>query len=174
MRRFLPLLALALLAQACGSTGRRPALSEGARVELTDARIGLTLGIVNDAYLVEQGVEGDTPDLRRSAFYSARRADVWTKVADDELIAGLIRALDREGFARYGSEGTVSGSGAGTALAIATANERRRFMYSRNMSGPELQAYQTCRNAFMDVYNYVPQYQATDPANIRLEERPRH
>lgn len=159
----------ALLAVACGSTGRGADVSGGANVSFTDYRVGMTLGIVSDGYLVHQGLQGENASLRRASFYSDRRGDLSTKVADDELVAGLIKALDSTGMRTHGKEGGVPASGTATSIEIVQGGEYRHFMYSDGMTPAQLQAYKECRNIFMITYNEIPQYQSATADQVRFD-----
>lgn len=174
MRR-LPALLLLLFASlpsltACGSTGgRAPDVSGGARILLSDPRAGVTLGIVNDAYLISIGVEGEDEVFRRANFYSEKRGQPMTKVTGNEAVARLIQALDGEGFARYGVDGEAAGGAGGSVLEITTGGAQRHFQILPGMEAAGIKSYQACRALFMDAYNLIPQFQAADPSQIRLE-----
>ena len=169
------LLWLALLhLTSCGSMGgttSRGTSSPGTslQVQFRDPRVGMVLGVVNDQHLRSIGVTGETEDLRRANFYSRKRGDAMTKVASDRIVAGLVQALDSEGFSTYGMEGGSVGSLEGTVIEINTGGRLSHFRYSKGMPPAALEAYQRCRGLFMDVYNVIPQYQSADPNQIRLQ-----
>ena len=82
-------LVVCLFLVACTSTSGggsgAPTTSDRAKVTLRDYRSELAFTIVNDGYILAQGVEGEDASLRRAAFYSEREADANTKVTDDGL-----------------------------------------------------------------------------------------
>lgn len=129
----------------------------------------MVLGVVNDQHLRSIGVTGETEDLRRANFYSRKRGDAMTKVASNRVVAGLVEALNGEGFATYGMDGGSVGSLEGTVIEINSGGSLSHFRYSKGMPPGALSAYQRCRALFMDVYNVIPQYQSADPNQIRLQ-----
>lgn len=174
MRRSSALLLLLLTSLpwlgACGSTGgRSPGGADGARVLYSDPRVPLTLGIVNDAYLRSIGVEGEDEVLRRANFYSTKRGEVTTKVASDAVVSGLVDALEDNGLARFGLAGDAGGGAGGSFLEVEAGGRTRHFQITQGLEPAGVRAYQDCRAIFLDAYNLIPQFQAADPDQIRLE-----
>jgi len=152
----------------CSSTPAAPAERGAARVTLRDARGGLVLSIVNDSLLVEQGVEGQDAAQRRANYASEVRASATTKVAEDELVAGLIEGLEQQGFARFAREaGAVQPKA--SVIEVESGGDRRVFAGRDGMSAEEATAYLTCKTLFVDVYNRIPFYQAADESQINLD-----
>ena len=152
----------------CSSTPKAPATSDAARVTLRDARGGPVLSIVNDSLLLEQGVAGADAIQRRATYASEVRASATTKVAEDELVAGLIQGLEQQGFARFSRDGSEVQPKA-SILEIESGGRRRVFAGREGMSGEEATAYITCKALFVDVYNRIPFYQAAHESQINLE-----
>ncbi len=90
-RAFLPFALLAsCLFAACTSSGSSDAVRESVRVAFRDLRGGGTpMVIVNDGFLIDSGIEGETPAGRRKEYYSMLRTGVQPKVASDELMCKL-------------------------------------------------------------------------------------
>ncbi len=175
IRLTLPLLALLCLA-ACGSTGGSRGSSyvgssePPVSVTFRDYRSKLVLTLVNDGLLVAKGIEGATPDLRRAAFYSKRDAvNLGTKVASDELMRELVRALEGEGgFTRYCSPGRAPRTGLSTSVEIEAGASVRHWAFRNGMSTEEQRNYRDCRDAVIGVHSATEQYQSASPEDFKF------
>lgn len=158
---------LALLAAACSSTGSS---NDGAaaRVQYRD-RSGQKLTILNDSWLIAHGVAGETPSMRRAAFASEVRQDVTMKVTEDELVAGLVEALESQGFAKYATSPSASAAPKGALLEVERDGRTRQFLASEGLPLEALRTFSDCRSIFIEVYNQIDFFQAADQSQLRLD-----
>lgn len=172
----LPLLSLVLLlaGAACSSTGggNRSDLdpAEPLAVTFRDYRSGIRVRVVNDGYLLSRGVEGETPELRRAAYYSSPEVDLMTKVATDLVAGKLIEFLEHQGFFEYADDGpappeTAKADRLTTSIEVSVDGEARSWLFERawtSASPPprEAKRYVVAKNGFLDLHGLIEQYAA--------------
>lgn len=164
--RSVPSIAISALAiLGCASTDSHTDSSVGlpAEVRFYDSRTGLHMAIVNDSHLAQLGVEGESPDDRRLAFYSAIRGGAGPKVTTDEILEGLIGYLDDQGFERLAASGPLSEGESGTiSIEVVTGLAARHAVRTKGMSLADAESFNALVLAFYQTYNAIPQYQAYD------------
>ena len=160
------MLLLGLLAASCASSAGASELDAPRSVRLAyrDYRTSTHLVLVNDRYLIEQGIEGETFKQRRSAFYSQLRRNVLPKVAEDEIVKGTVDFLFDQGFEQYATTGAAPAetSAMGASLEI-RVDDSARFMSSyRGIGEQELRSFVECVKVFAAVHSNITQYQSVE------------
>ncbi len=174
---FSALLCLSLF--ACSSTGGAGAdsgadESRAAKLSLYDYRTGTTLSIVNDAYITRLGVAGDTSALRRVAFYSQKHANQSTKVTEDRYLLATIDQLEKEGFARWSSQGQAPRDSltASSSIEIELPSGTRYFLRHSGMQVNQARDHLACSQLAWEVFNFLEQYQSVNPEDFHFERMP--
>lgn len=175
IRFLLPALAcLSLVACSAPGGGAGADPSQAARLSLRDYRTDTTLSIVNDGYIARLGVEGETPAMRRVAFYSQKHADSTTKVTEDRVLLAAIRQLEKEGFDQWSSPGRSpeDSPSASSSIEIELASGARHFLRHAGLKANQAQAHLNCYQVFTEIYNVLEQYQSVNPEDFSFESMP--
>lgn len=153
---------------ACGTTG---GLTRGANqsgddaVELrfTDSISGQTLGIINDSWLKVNGYQGDTSGDRRTNFYSRKtvKAQAGFKVAEDEVMSGILEAFELSGYSDHARQGTPIGD-LRQSLVVSRAGATSYVFSDKGMPLDQHKAFIEIVKSFTAVYNHLPQFQAVE------------
>jgi hypothetical protein len=158
---------LGLFAAACSSTGGAHVdASEDVRLSFRDYRSGIQLVLINDRYLVAQGVEGATFKERRAGFYSVARSGTLPKVLEDEAMKPTVDYFLDQGFSKYAQAGTApeQTSAMGASLEIQIGG-RSRFMHSyKGMGEAELRTFSGLVKDFIALHGEIRQYQSVEGA----------
>ncbi len=156
---------------SCNSTGKSRVRDNipPMRVTMRDFGGGFDLVILNDAWLVKQGIAGDTPQERKTAFQSQRLKpeDSTAKVYEDAVLDAYVQYiendLDQKRFMIKGPAGHTSVSFS-TALEIMEGNSVRHVGGGKNVQATieEKKRYWEARSAFTEIYNAQFSLQAVE------------
>jgi hypothetical protein len=156
---------------SCSSTGKAQVRDNvpPMRVMMRDFGGGFDLVILNDAWLVKQGIEGATPRERKTSFQSLRLKpeDSTAKVYEDGVLDAYVQyienELDLKKFMITGQAERVSVSFS-TALEITEGNSVRHMGGGKNVQATldEKKRYWNARKAFTDIYNLQYSLQAVE------------
>lgn len=156
--RFLVLSLLLLGSVACSSTGSGRARG-GHRVLVTlrDYRSNLPLELANETH------------TDRVSYYSHERHDAARKVQTDEVIGALVDELDGRGFEAHASAGDAPAAARPDvvrwALAIEIDGQSKHWLVGPGTPADEWKAFQSCRDAFVQLYNVTVSYQSLQNAS---------
>jgi hypothetical protein len=142
-----------------------PIQGQAAEVRFYDSRTQLEMAIVNDSHLERLGVEGTSLQNRRLTFYSEVRGDTGPKVTTDEMLGALIGYLDKQGFERLSTAGSLPSSDLGSiSIEITTGPVTRHAYRKKGMSLEDAKSFNELVMAFYQTYNAISQFQAYDGA----------
>lgn len=167
----LSLVTLGLSTASCGSTagGKRTGPIPAMRVTMRDFRNGLTFVILNDAWLVKRGIEGDTVKERRLNFQSQSRSmeDSTAKVFEDAVVDAYIHhietTLELHPLMLDGPIGTTSPIYSSAIEIVEGTNVRHVGGGAGYQSTiEEKRNYWSARKAFTEIYNAQYSLQATE------------
>jgi hypothetical protein len=172
MTRLLPILALALFA-GCSSTprsgGTGPDIDgEPTRVSFRDYRSSVRLTLINDAFLVNGGIEGETAQLRAAAFYSNRNQDLNVKVISNALMEGMLEYFDEKGFSSNAQDGkgppsTMRGPNLSTSLEVGVSQRYRNWRFDpswRTAPSKVAKNYVEAKDVFLNIHREIQAWQA--------------
>lgn len=162
------LLVLCLFAMVpgCASGGAAAAATSGTDpilVRFTAYKTGQSMGIVNDAWLQDQGFEGITPNERRTAFYSrpTNESGAGVKVGSDEEVAATLQVFEEYGFSTYSQAGTPPPD-LSQSIEVQRAGSNSYVFGKRGMDLDQGRAFRDTVTAFVAIYNALDQYQAVE------------
>jgi hypothetical protein len=137
-------------------------------ITLRDYTQNTKMTLVSDSMLVRMGIEGDTFEERRTAFYSSELGDNTTKACHNDAIAGLMQAFEDAGITAAAIDGPapVTGNPRDNSIEITLDGSSRHVM--KDSSGDVL-AFVQCMNSFVEVYNW---YQGYGSGTITTFQRP--
>jgi len=153
----LSVLALVGLASGCasgsGGSGRPAITGHPQRVAYYDFRTRLHIELVNESHTdrVEQ--------------YSEKRADASRKVQSDEVLEGLVDALEGAGFKKLSLAGGAplgGGEGVMMAVEIEDGDELRHVLGVKGMPAKDKQSVLRMAQGIVEIYNATYSLQAVD------------
>lgn len=160
----------ALLPSSCASGPELAGLLDHPiRLVMSDFRNDLEMALVNDAWLVKQGIPGATANERKAEFFSITRskAGSTTKVLNNRQAALLVDHLRSEfHFAEHSNSGiTPPGGGYFTsAVEIEVNGQARHFGHQRGISRDAAMDLVESKRVFVAVYNQVYSLQSVEDA----------
>lgn len=129
-----------------------------------DFRSNMRLSIVSDAWLRDNNVQGEDFVHRRAAFYAEKKSGdgLMVKVVNDAIANGIWEMLEKTDFADFAKKGQAPEDGeVKQTLVVTQANGPVHMALRLNMPKDASMALRTSVRGFMDVYNNIPQLQAS-------------
>jgi hypothetical protein len=100
------------------------------------------------------------------AYYSDARNDAARKVTTDEIMSAFVGELDRQGFGKHARPGRAPAIGSGDVirwgLEVESGTGRAHWLIGTGSSPDDWQAFQKCRDMFLELYNFTVSYQAVE------------
>ncbi|MEZ6019137.1 MAG: hypothetical protein R3F17_03285 [Planctomycetota bacterium] len=152
--------------QSASNSSRASASQVPSLIVLVDHRNNTRMTLLTDAWLRENGAEGEDFSHRRAFFYSQRfsknSSNAMVKVIPDDLATEFWGYLKDRGFDKYGREGSAPAAGGKVvqALEVSTPKGVRNFSVYAGIDKDEGEAFRTCIFGFMDLYTNVVQMQS--------------
>lgn len=157
---------VSLFAASCAAVGsglpKDEAETHAIQVRFTDFKSGQVLSIVNDRWLVVQGITGENFSARRTAFYSqaTSKLGAGVKVAKIATMQGLLEFMDLEDFSKFADHGAPQAdTNLRQSIEIARNGQIRHIRGQIGLGKQRKDAFSAIRAGFVDIYNRVPQYQ---------------
>jgi hypothetical protein len=151
-------LAASLAVMACAGTRRTgEARGEAVLVRLQDYRTGQRYELASEAH------------TDRVAYYSDSRNEAVRKVQTDEIMGAFVSELDRQGFGAHARAGRAPSPGTSDlvrwGLEIESDARQVHWLVGTRSQASEWQAFQRCRDTFLELYNITVSYQAVENAS---------
>ncbi len=130
-----------------------------------DFRSDQRLSIVSDAWLRDNNIEGADFIHRRATFYAQKKTgnDLMVKVVDDATANGIWEMLKATDFTDFAKAGVApAGGDIVQTLVVAKAAGPVHMVARRGMPRGEGKALRASVRGFMDLYNAIPQLQASE------------
>ncbi|MCP5021428.1 MAG: hypothetical protein GY930_06595 [bacterium] len=130
-----------------------------------DFRSDQRLSIVSDAWLRDHNVAGAGFIHRRANFYAEKRSGdgLMVKVVDDATANGIWEMLKATDFTDFAKAGMAPADGdIVQTLVVAKATGHVHMAARRGMPEGEGKAMRASVRGFMDLYNAIPQLQASE------------
>lgn len=100
----------------------------------------------------------------RVAYYSGERADAVRKVQSDDVMTAFLSELERQGLGTHARVGAAPAIGAGDVvrwgLEVESGPQKLHWLVGTGTSADDWQAFQSCRDMFLEVYNRTVSYQS--------------
>lgn len=107
----------------------------------------------------------------RVTYYSDERKDAARKVQTDEIMSAFVGELGRQGFEEHARTGRAPAIGSGDvirwALEIESHSSQTHWLVGTSSPPADWQAFQRCRDTFLQLYNITVSYQAVENAGGR-------
>jgi len=150
-------LASGLLA-ACASTGETPEDAHAAvLVRLEDFRTGDRFELASESH------------TDRVKYYSGERHDAARKVQSDEIMTALVSELDHQGYGAHARTGRAPDVAATDVirwgLEIESSSAQTHWLVGTGSQPADWQAFQKCRDTFLQLYNITVSYQSVQNDN---------
>lgn len=150
---------------------------ESTRVSFRDYRTAQRLTLINDAFLVHGGVEGDTPKMRAAAFYSNWNKDLNVKVISNALMEGMLEYFDDKGFSSNAQSGKappshISNPDLSTSLEVVVAKRPFHWRFSPQWRLPLpriAERYHEAKDVFLNIHRDVTGWQAASADDWNLD-----
>jgi hypothetical protein len=161
MPRFQPLLCglLGVALSACASP-------DASAAEESHAVLLVTLHDFKTGERFELASESHTD---RVEYYSDERDDAARKVVNDEIMAAFVGELGSQGFTARARTGRAPRIGTGEVirwgLEIDGDTNQAHWLVGTGSRPDEWQAFQRCRDMFLELYNFTVSYQAVENAS---------
>lgn len=150
VQRVLTCLIGALLS-ACASSGSASG-SDALLVTLRDFKSGKRFELASESH------------TERVDYYSDARQDAARKVQSDEIMVAFAEELERQGLAGHAQPGRAPTSGAGDriswGLELEQGSTTRHWLIGKGSAPDDWQAFQRCRDTFLQLYNITVSFQA--------------
>lgn len=162
---------VSLVATSCAtiesSVPQDEATANAIRVRFTDFNSGQTMSIVNDQWLLSQGITGADFSARRTAFSSQATSKVsaGVKVGETATMQGLLEFMEYTNFSKFAAHGAPAiDKDLRQAVEITRNGETRHIRGQVGMGKKQGDAFRTSVRGFVDIYNRVPQFQSIQGA----------
>src|SRR5262245_45450117 len=151
---FLAVLAAGLPA-ACASAGKT---HEGEQapllVRLQDFRTGERFELAGESH------------TDRVTYYSGERHDAARKVQSDDIMTAFVEELDRQGYGAHARTGRAPALGSTDVirwgLEVESGKAQTHWLVGTGSQAGDWQAFQKCRDTFLQLYNITVSYQAVE------------
>ena len=171
MSKFLSLLASSLCAlvvgcasSSSGSGGASAEEGERMRVTLRDYKGGNVFELVSESH------------TSRVDYYSEARSDASRKIQTDEVMEVLIKELEKQGLKKHRQEGRAPSQGGAViswGIEVEEGPQTDHWVVGKGSAVDEIQAFNECRNAFLQLYNITASYQAIEnPEGKQIFQKP--
>jgi len=142
---------------ACASVGDAPeGASAALLVRLQDFRTGERFELASESH------------TDRVTYYSGERRDAARKVQSDEIMSAFVVELERQGYAGYARTGRAPALGSSDAirwgLEVESASAQTHWLVGTGSQPADWQAFQKCRDVFLQLYNITVSYQTVENA----------
>lgn len=105
----------------------------------------------------------------RVTYYSDARNDAARKVQTDEIMSAFVGELDRQGFGKHARPGRAPAIGSVDvirwALEVEGDSGQAHWLIGTGSPPEDWQAFQKCRETFLQLYNITVSYQAVKNAD---------
>lgn len=154
----LPFLALLLaVASACAGSGARSGDGDELLVTLHNFKTGERFELASESH------------TDRVAYYSDERHDAARKVQTDEIMSAFVGELARQGMAEHAQPGRAPAAAGSDVirwgLEVEDGDERRHWLVGTGSPAEDWQAFQRCRDTFLQLYNITVSFQAVENPN---------
>ncbi len=102
----------------------------------------------------------------RVEYYSQARGDAVRKVQTDDVMAALVDELERQGLQEHGQRGRAPTIGSGAVIRwgfeLERGGESSHWLIGPGSSSADWQAFQQCRDTFLQFYNTTVSFQTVN------------
>ena len=155
-RLFCCFLVCASLSACASSSAARSEVGGALLVSLQNLRTGECFELASESH------------TDRVTYYSDARKDAARKVQTDEIMSAFVSELDRQGFGKHARPGRAPTIGSGDvirwALEVESGSGQAHWLIGTGSSPDDWQAFQKCRDTFLQLYNITVSYQAVENA----------